>query len=86
MSTLSEQDRDAGLAASKRLRWWKFVLSAIAALLSLGILLRSVDLPIPTWVLVAAGAVLAFVFILPAFGGRTHELADSPFKRAPWGI
>jgi hypothetical protein len=83
MSTPIEQDRDAEGAASKESHIWKFALSAIAALLGIGILLRSSGLPIPTWVLVATGATLAFVFILPALGGRMHEPKDSPFKKAP---
>lgn len=86
MSTPNEQDRDAGRAAFKRSQRWKFTLSAIAALLGVGLLLRSAGFAVPAWVLVAAGAALAFVFILPALGGRMHEPEGSPFKKAPWGF
>jgi len=86
MSTPNEQLRDTERASSKVTHNWKFALSAIGALLGIGILLRLAGLPVPAWVLVGTGAVLAFVFILPALGGRMHEPEDSPFKKAPWGF
>jgi hypothetical protein len=86
MSTPNEQAREAGGAASKASLRWRFALASIAALLGIGILLRLAGVPVPAWVLVATGAALAFVFILPAFGGRMHEPEDSPFKKAPWGF
>ncbi len=70
---------------SKNSRWRSLALSAAAALLCAGILLRLAGVAVPTWALLAAGAALAFVFILPALGGRMQEPADSPFKKVPWG-
>ncbi len=86
MSTTNARDRDARSAAFNASQRWKFMLAAIATLLGIGILLRLAGLPVPAWVLVAAGAALAFVFILPAVGGRMHEPEGSPFKKAPWGF
>jgi hypothetical protein len=86
MSAPNEQDRDARGVASKTSNNWAFALSAIAALLGIAVLMRLAGGPVPAWVLVAAGAALAFVFILPALGGRMHEPEDSPFKKAPWGF
>jgi Flp pilus assembly protein TadB len=85
MSPPSEQGRDAGQAASKTSRRRKFWLLALAALLGTGILLRFAGVPLPAWILVVAGAALAFVFMLPAIGGRMQEPEDSPFKKVPWG-
>ena len=86
MDTPNEQGRSARGAAAKLMRAWKVGLWAIAVLLAAGILLRSLGVPVPPWLLAAAGAALAFVVILPALGGRLHEPKDSPFKQAPWGV
>ena len=82
----NEQDRDARRDASKQSRNWKFTLAALAAVLCGGIVLRMAGLSIPAWILVALGAALAFVFILPARGGRMHEPEGTAFKKAPWGF
>lgn len=86
MSTPDEQYHDAGGGAATASHRWRSALSTMAALLGLGIVLRLAGLPVPPWVLVAAGAALAFVFVLPALGGRMHEPEDSPFRKAPWGF
>jgi hypothetical protein len=80
-----EQVQDAVQPKSKNSRWRSLALSATAALLCAGILLRLAGVAAPAWALLAAGAALAFVFILPALGGRMQEPADSPFKKVPWG-
>jgi hypothetical protein len=84
MSTPNEQVQDTERASSKASHNWKSALSALGALLGVGIVLRLAGLPVPAWVLVATAAVLAFVFILPALGGRMHEPESSAFKKAPW--
>lgn len=80
-----EQAQDTDQPESKMARYRRLALSAITALLCAGILLRLAGVAVPTWALLAAGAALAFVFILPALGGRMQEPADSPFKKVPWG-
>jgi hypothetical protein len=86
MSPPTEPDLETGRVTSNESHNWKFALSALSALLGIGILLRSVGVPLPAWVLVATGAALAFVFVLPALGGRLNEPDDSPLKKAPWGF
>ena len=80
-----EQAQDADQPESRNARYRKLALSAITGLLCAGILLRSAGVAVPSWALLAAGAALAFVFILPALGGRMHEPEDSAFKKVPWG-
>jgi len=86
VSTPNKQSQVASQASPTASYSWKIALRAIGALLGMGILLRLAGLPVPVWVLVATGAALAFVFILPALGGRMQEPEGSPFKKASWGF
>jgi hypothetical protein len=80
------QVQDADQPESRNARYRRLALLAITALLCAGILLRLAGVAVPAWALLVAGAALAFVFILPALGGRMHEPEDSPFKKVPWGF
>jgi hypothetical protein len=86
MSTPSERNPEVAQGAPKRETLWKVALAGMATLLGIEVLLRLAGIPVPAWVLVATGAVLAFLFILPAIGGRMDEPESSPFKKAPWGF
>lgn len=81
-----EQVQAADQPESKMARYRRLALSAITAVLCVGILLRLAGVAVPAWSLLAVGTTLGFVFILPALGGRMHEPEDSPFKKVPWGF
>ena len=80
-----EQVQVAAQPESKSSRRRRHALSSLAALLCVGVLLRSGGFPVPAWALLVAGAALALVFILPTLGGRMREPEDSAFKTVPWG-
>ena len=86
MSTLGNRSREGAQSAPAGQTLWWVSLAGIATLLGLGALLRLAGFPVPAWALVTAGALMAFVYILPAIGGRMQEPKDSPFKKAPWGF
>jgi Flp pilus assembly protein TadB len=86
MSTPSEHLQHSERASSRASHHWALALFALGALLIIGLLLRLAGLPVPAWALLVTAALLVFVFILPALGGRMHEPEGSPLKKAPWGF
>ena len=53
--------------------------------LLVGIVMRWIGVAYSGWVISLSGALLVFLFLLPAMGGRMREPPDSAYRRAPWG-